>query len=190
MKIKLTTRLKYKIIILSVWTVLLATLLGWNLYNTHQTAVESAKVKARALWDKDIIFRIWNARHGGVYAPITEITQPNPYLEVPERDIKTPMGKQLTLINPAYMTRQIYEIAEAEYAIKGHITSLKPLRPENKPDDWEIKALNAFEKGWQEYSTVYDKKGQQYLRLMKPLITQQACLKCHEFQGYKVSDVR
>ncbi|MDM8539593.1 DUF3365 domain-containing protein [Desulfococcaceae bacterium HSG9] len=190
MKIKRITRLRYKIIALSVWTVLLAMLLGWNLYNTHQTAVESAKVKARALWDKDIIFRIWNARHGGVYAPITETTPPNPYLEVPERDIKTPKGKQLTLINPAYMTRQIYEIAEAEYAIKGHITSLKPLRPENKPDDWETEALNVFEKGWQEYSTIDDKKGQQYLRLMKPLITQQACLKCHESQGYKVGDVR
>jgi len=182
--------LNYKIIALSVWTVLLVLLLGWSLYEDQQTALESARIEARALWEKDIIYRTWNARHGGVYVPITETTQPNPYLDVPERDIETPLGKQLTLINPAYMTRQIYEIAKDEYGIEDHITSLNPIRPQNKADDWEAEALSAFEAGQEEYSAVVAEKGKQYLRLMKPLITEQACLQCHEAQGYKIGDVR
>ena len=29
-----------------------------------------------------------------------------------------------------------------------------------------------------------------YLRLMRPMVAEQDCLKCHGFQGYKVGDVR
>jgi len=48
-----------------------------------------------------------NALHGGVYVPVTESTQPNPYLEDPLRDVVTTDGLKLTKLNPAYMTRLI-----------------------------------------------------------------------------------
>ena len=60
---------------------------------------------------KDTLYRRWNTQHGGVYVPVTEDTPPNPYLrDVPERDITTPSGRQLTLLNHAYMIRQVYEM--------------------------------------------------------------------------------
>ena len=64
-----------------------------------------------------------------------------------ERDVITPSGRHLTLVNPAYMTRQIYELAQKEHKASGRITSLKPLRPENKADAWETAALQDFERG-------------------------------------------
>ncbi len=76
------------------------------------------------------------------------------------------------------------------YGIAGHITSLKPLRPQNAADEWEKSALELFENGKTEIMEFTHVKGQPYLRLMKPLITQKGCLKCHEHQGYKVGDVR
>ena len=32
--------------------------------------------------------------------------------------------------------------------------------------------------------------GQAHMRFMKPLMTEQGCLKCHASQGYKVGDIR
>ncbi len=47
-------------------------------------------------------------------------------------------------MNPAYMLRQLHEEFAELYGIQGHITSLKPLRPGNRPDLWEEKALQSF----------------------------------------------
>jgi len=74
--------------------------------------------------------------------------------------------------------------------VKGRITSLKPLNPDNAPDAWETSALQAFDKGAKEVTEVTEVNGKPYLRAMRPFITEQGCLKCHAHQGYKVGDVR
>ena len=129
--------------------------------------------------------------HGGTYAPVTETTKPNLYLKnLEERDIYTPSGRLLTLINPAYMTRQVYEIAEEDYPIKGHLTSLNPIRPENAPSPWEIEALESFKKGATEYRSLSGTGEEEYYRLMWPLFAEKSCLKCHAEQGYKEGDLK
>jgi diguanylate cyclase (GGDEF)-like protein/PAS domain S-box-containing protein len=152
--------------------------------------LEEARIQATIAYKKDIIYRLWNAGQGGVYVPVTKKTQPNPYLDVPEREIKTPSGKKLTLVNPAYMTRQVHELEEKKYGIRGHITSLNPVRPENAPDPWETEALRAFERGETEVSSILKIDGIEYMRLMRPFITEKACLKCHARHGYKEGDIR
>lgn len=160
--------------------------------NQHLDDVENLALnEARANFNKDQSVRIWATKHGGVYVPIDERTQPNPYLaHIPERDITTTSGKRLTLMNPAYMLRQMMEEHGADYGIQGDITSLKPLNPINEPDDWERTALLAFEQGAKEFQELTTINGQPYLRLMRPMITQKGCLKCHAHQGYAVGDVR
>jgi len=115
---------------------------------------------------------------------------PNPYLTVPERDIQTPSGRQLTLMNPAYMVRQMQQSTSTAYGVKGRIASLKPLNPNNAADAWETAALQAFDKGAKEVTELTELNGKPYLRAMRPFITEQGCLKCHGHQGYKVGDVR
>jgi len=149
-----------------------------------------AKNEARLHFEWMVTFRSWVASHGEVYVPISENTPPNEYLDVPERDITTPSGKELTLINPAYMTRQVYEMHSRKMGIKGHITSLEPIRPANKPDEWERSALQSFDNGDTERMELSLIGGEQYLRLMRPLFVEQACLKCHAAQGYKLGDIR
>jgi PAS domain S-box-containing protein len=122
---------------------------------------------------------------------VTPDTPPTPYLaNTPERDLITLSGRRLTLINPAYMTRQIYELAQQAGLPQGHLTSLKPLRPQNAPDPWEKKALQAFEHGTAEVSEVVSLNGQPSMRLMRPFRIDPSCLTCHEEQGYKVGDIR
>lgn len=150
-----------------------------------------ARTQAISHFNKDQAFRHWAALHGGVYVPVDSTTPSNPYLEhVIERDIKTPSGVKLTLMNPAYMVRQLNEHFSELYGISGHITSLKPLRPENVADEWETNALQQFETGIMEVSEFIEEENQKYFRLMRPMITQEGCLKCHEHQGYKVGDLR
>jgi diguanylate cyclase (GGDEF)-like protein len=165
-------------------------LLGMNIYWESQRILEVARTEARASIDKDILYRRWNAGHGGVYVTPTEDTPPNPYLKVPERDVVTTDGRKLTLVNPAYMTRQVFELQQDQSGATSHITSLNPIRPENAPDVWEIKALQSFETGAAEVSSQEMTDGREFMRLMRPLVTEQSCLKCHADQGYHVGDVR
>lgn len=177
--------------IMLLWTLLILFSFYFHYNNVEDAVLQNALTEVRSSYNKDLVYRRWAAKHGGVYVPVTEATPPNPYLSrVPERDIITPSGKKLTLVNPAYMTRQVHELGKEQYGVRGHITSLKLLRPENKPDKWERKALWQFEKGSAEIFGVEEIDGKKYLRLMRPTFIEHGCLKCHEHQGYKIGDVR
>ena len=180
----------YTLSVLSAGSLVILALLFWNITIEKKGTLEAARIQATTAYEKDIIYRRWNAWHGGVYAPETKETTPNSYLNILDRDIQTPGGAKLTKINPAYMTRQIHEISEKTNGVKGHITSLNPIRPENAPDDWEKKALKTFEKGKKEESSVEVIDDVTYLRFMRPLITEKKCLNCHAIQGYKQGDIR
>ncbi len=180
----------YTLSTLFIISFVLLALLYWNIIIEKKGTIEAARIQAITAYEKDIIYRRWNADHGGVYAPVTKETLPNSYLAIPDRDIQTPGGPKFTKINPAYMTRQVHELSEKTYGVKGHITSLNPIRPENAADDWEKKALKVFEKGKKEVSSVEIIENVTYLRLMRPLITEQNCLTCHAVQGYKLGDIR
>jgi len=169
-----------------IGTALLGASLAWNLGQVRRRTLDAALLEARVAYGKDIIFRRWNTLHGGLYADAA-ITPPNPYLaDLPERDVRTPSGRLLTLVNPAYMTRQVYELEQRETGMRGHITSLQPKRAQNAPDPWERTALEAFERGAEEASAVERLDGVEYMRLMRPLITEQGCLSCHAEEGYQL----
>ena len=180
----------YMIILIAVWSLVIGASFRWNAYQGRREVLSMAELQARVAHQKDVIYRRWNAEHGGVYAPVSEKSTPNPYLDVSNRDINDPSGRLLTLINPAYMTRQVHELGEQAYGVHGHITSLNPIRPENAPDPWETRALEAFEQGVEEISSIEEVGGESCMRLMRPLMTEEGCMKCHAKQGYKVGDIR
>jgi PAS domain S-box-containing protein len=183
--------IRYTLIVAAIWTVLVVASALWNTFQTRQQTIQTALAQAKYALKKDIAFRRWNAMHGRVYVPVTETTPPNPYLaDIPERDIKTPSGKRLTMVNPAYMTRQLYELMKKDYGLLGHITSLQPIRPENAPDPWEAEALKSFEQGKKEFNSIEKIEGQAYMRHIQPFVTEKACLACHAKQGYREGDVR
>ena len=171
-------------------TLLFGISLWWNLTLQERDFENSALTLARTNLGKDIFYRRWNSQLGGVYAPVGPHAQPNPYLKVPERDIETLSGRRLTLINPAYMTRQVHELESMGTGVVGHITSLKPIRPGNAPDPWERQALLQVQQGAKEAYTLVQQDGSQTIRLLKPLYVEKSCLPCHQAQGYKLGQVR
>jgi PAS domain S-box-containing protein len=180
-------------ILLLVWSVLLVASFLWNWHRGESQILELASMELKGAFEKDLVYRRWASRHGGVYVPVTQDTPPSPYLKhLPERDITTPSGRQLTLVNPAYMTRQVHALGAEQYGLQGHITSLIPIRPENAADSWETKALGRFQRDRSitEYSEVSEIEGVLHLRFMSAMVTEESCLKCHAAQGYQVGEIR
>jgi len=188
-----TLRTKQYILLLIIgWSLLMFVSLSWNSRVTHLNNLEKARLIARSFYDLTIEFRRWGSLHGGVYVPVTAALQPNPYLTVAERDITTTAGRKLTLVNPAWMTRQVFELISRRSALPiiSRLSSLKYINPINRPDAWEEKALNEFERGKKEISSETTISDEPYMKIMRPFMTEQACLKCHGHQGYKVGDIR
>jgi PAS domain S-box-containing protein len=183
---------KYILLLILGWTVLVLVSLSWNSRITRLNNIEKARIVARSFYDLTIEFRRWGSLHGGVYVPVTDTMQPNPYLTVAERDITTTTGRKLTLVNPAWMTRQVFELITKHSAVPiiSHLTSLKYINPVNRPDAWEEETLKEFERGLKENSSETVISDEPYMRIMRPFKTEQACLKCHGHQGYKIGDIR
>jgi diguanylate cyclase (GGDEF)-like protein len=177
-------------IVIAVWIAIVSGSFFWNFVEAVKARDEIAFQTARSFFDQIVIARTWNARHGGVYVPVTEDTQPNPYLAVPGRDIIISQDLTLTKINPSYMTRQMSEIAAKQKGMKFHMTSLLPVQPENKPTPQEEKALEAFEKGVKEVGQFSGTGDEAVFFYMAPLVTEKTCLLCHAVQGYKEGDIR
>jgi Protein of unknown function (DUF3365) len=178
-------------IVMIAWITVCTISLIWNLASDKKNHENLLYQGARAFFQQVVLTRSWNAKHGGVYVPVTEATVPNPFLDDPLRDVTTTEGLELTKINPAFMTRQIGDIAFENNSIRFHITSLNPIRPDNKADSWETEALQSFEEGAREYREfVRDDTESGVYRFMAPLITQKSCLQCQAKQGYQEGDIR
>jgi PAS domain S-box-containing protein len=173
-----------------VWTILILSSFAFQWFEHRKIVEELARFAAESTFNRDVLYRAWATEQGGVYVPPTEATPPNPYLQIEDRDVVTQSGKHLTLVNPAYMTRQIYDLTKKTSGIRGHITSLDLLNPNNAPDSWEKNSLEQFQKGMRDTSSLEKIDGQLFLRYMHPLQVETGCLPCHSTQGYKVGDVR
>lgn len=167
---------------------------------TEQNIDDLARERGRVLFSLIELTRDWNARHGGIYVPVTPETQPNSYLEHPARDLATEGGRALTMVNPAFMTRQLAELAERSTGVRFRITSVNPIRPDNLADDWEAESLQRFAGragGGRELERidfiehyVFNDKVRPAHRYMAPLTVKPVCMQCHEKQGYRVGDIR
>jgi hypothetical protein len=154
-----------------VWSVAMGGFLAWYAGTARDHMEQLARSEARIIFNKDLSFRRWVTSHGGVYAPVTDKTYPNPGLShLPERDIETPSGKKLTLMNPAYVMRQVMGDYAELYGGKGKLTSLRLVNPANAPDEWERAALLRFEHGEREIAEFADVDGEPHLRQIGAMI--------------------
>jgi diguanylate cyclase (GGDEF)-like protein/PAS domain S-box-containing protein len=173
------------------WTAAVGLSLATALTRLDETTLALARTQAETAWQKESAYWHWNARHGGVYVPATDLTPPNPYLAgTPERDITTPSGRHLTLVNPGYMARQAAEASVDPALPRTHVTAQAPTRPENAPDRWERRALEALRRGAPEVLAVQEANGgDARLRLLRPLPLSADCLGCHAQEGYRAGQM-
>jgi len=177
-------------LLITFWALVALASYAWHVRDLENYAHTMAVLRGRLVFEMVETTRLWASQHSGVYAPVTADTPPNPYLEVPEKTIVTPSGKTLTKINPAYMTRQLGDLIAKERDMRIHLTSLKPINPGNRADDWESEALAGFERDRQEKISIVGAGDTAVFRYMAPLEVKKPCMTCHEKQGYHIGDVR
>lgn len=175
----------------SLWLLLVMLSFVWNYGDAKQQQYDTAFQSARSFFQQVLLTRAWNSSHGSIYVLVTDQTRPNPYLDVENRDLRVSDQLTLTKVNPAYMTRQIAELAiEQQRDILIHITSLKPIRPANQPTPEETLVLQQFENGLQEHGEILANTDKPQFFYMAPLRVEKSCLSCHKEQGYKKGDIR
>ncbi len=152
----------------------------------------SAREQATSYIDLVTNARTWNAMHGGVWVVKGPGAHTNPYLRQlgVEPDTSTVSGTRLTLRNPAVMTNELSQLAVEAGTVRFRLTSLELINPENAPDAWERSVLEGFESDRREVSMTTDGPNGHVLRMMRPLVVEVGCLRCHRAQGYRVGDVR
>jgi len=175
---------------LSVGTLLLlclAWLYWYQVQGSYKTIDNSLLEHGRSHFKSIVLTRRWVTEHGGVYVFKRPGVESNPYL--PGTDIETKDNRILVLRNPALITREISEYAKKDADFSFHITSDKPLNPNNRPDEWEKKAIGLFQAGSEEYYSKVQSNGETYYRYIAPLYVEASCLACHSQQGYKVGEI-
>ncbi len=181
------------IILMIVWTIVI---LFFAYYDTQAKKLKDEQTilaEAQTFSNFIDIAGMWNTMHNGLYVPITEKTPPNPYLIVENRDIAGPSKKKLTLVNPAYMFRELSDLSYQLNEVVFHLSSLTPINPINAAYKWEEKLFNKLDKMDSEsyhWSKEKSDNGKTYFRYMKSMWTQDSCLSCHFEQGFKVGDLR
>nr|MBP6807448.1 histidine kinase [Chromatiaceae bacterium] len=122
----ITRRLGGYLLLVSLLTLGVVGLSLWLSLGTARAHNEQlAQEMGRVFFKQLLITRRWNAQQGGVYVPISDEVQPNPYLEDPQRDIVTTSGAHLTKVNPAFMTRLLSDMTEQSDGVRFHMSSLK-----------------------------------------------------------------
>jgi hypothetical protein len=173
-----------------LFTLLLTTFYIWDQRSRHRYLELQMKETAKAHFEQIVLTRLWNASYGGVYVAVTEDTQPNPYLDDPEKTIATIDGKEYTKLNPAYMTRQLSLLTDERRSFKIRMSGLNPINPLNRPDAWEAAMIRSFEEGEKEGFGRMQYLGRNYFRYMAPLKVTEECLGCHGKEGYTIGDVK
>ena len=174
----------------AAWTAAVGATLTWELLDEWNQALDLARAEARGAFKRDEGFLRWYTAQGGIYVPVGPTAQPSPYLAgVPQRDIATPAGTRMTLMNPSDLIAQIQRLSAEDSDFEAHLHGLHPIRPENAPDPWEQEALEAFDRGQAEVSSLQTVQGRSVMRLMRPLLLEKGCLKCHTEPGLTVGQV-
>ncbi len=175
------------------WTLIVACILVWNLKELRRETRKFVLHAAQEYLLKYQVLFFWEMSLTTGSAPDTSnnaVSTSHDSSATRTRTIETSLDKHLALLSRPDLLRQLKADLPEPSGVTASLVSLKPLFVGNAPDEWERKALKAFEHGkmaMSEYTGIGDKK---YLRLMQPMKVRPSCMKCHGDQGYKVGDIK
>jgi PAS domain S-box-containing protein len=161
------------------WTALIVATAGWSGFERQRGMLANARHEAQVSFQQEMLLQFWVMGHGDS-TPATNNAPPSAALA---RTAKR------ALFDSTAMLRQIQGRSSEPAGYRSRLSSVKPLRPENAPDAWEAAALQAFAKGETEVASVATMDGQEYMRVMRPLMHEASCIMCHGDQDYKVGDI-
>jgi signal transduction histidine kinase len=177
---------RYQILTVAAWSALIGGSFAWNWQQESRSVMESARAEARSNLDRDSAYRSWLVEQGGIYIRPTPKIPQDPYLVHPRKNVITTDGETLTLLNPAFVLREVQANQADPARSQSRVISVHPLNPKNAADDWEREGLDGLSSGLERVERVETPAGPQ-LRAMRPFFVSAPCLACHA--GFKVGDI-
>ena len=110
---------RYACLAAAFWTAVMLVAWAWALHQQRLGNLNVAMYEARSRVGLEIAFSEWMLGQEGVYVPMTRNIPPEAFLHVPEKDIKTPSGRRLTMISHASAMKQLFQM-QAMNAYSGH----------------------------------------------------------------------
>lgn len=150
--------------------------------------LKQAEQQARMLYKQILLTRQWASDHNGLFILKRKGVEANPYLDLPT--VTDSAGQDYFLRNPAMITRELSSYARQDGLGYFSVTSLKPVNPNNQPDDFETTSLESFNLGVQEVIDVRQSESGRVVRFIAPLKVTESCLGCHARHGYQEGDIR
>lgn len=179
---------RYALFSFFLWTSIFIISLWVNINHEKEKAYQLARSQARSSFEGVDSFRKWISRQGGIYVPIGNEINPSPFIQhLPDRDITSHTGKQLTLINTPYLLRKISESKQS--FIDARISGVEPLNEKNLVDNWELKALQTFNDSNTEFCEIVDYKKKHHMRLIRPTRFEPSCGNCHKDKKYRNGEI-
>ncbi|MDH3998398.1 MAG: DUF3365 domain-containing protein, partial [Desulfuromonadales bacterium] len=167
------------------WTLSVLLVVGVFLNQSRENTIERVEFQAQSLLERDLLYRQWGLSKGGLYLHASKENPPNIHLaSLPDRDIVLPNGQMLTLISPSSITRQAFDLSNMSGNTLSKITAVKVLNPANLADSWEASAIEQFKDGVSQVTELGEINAQAFVRVMRPFVTEERCIKCHSAQGY------
>lgn len=152
------------------WSGILYSLYLWAASAEREHFTETIKLKAESLANHTQVLRRWIGGHGGIYVEVGGKVRPHPLLSsLPERDVDTPSGKKLTLLNSPSVLSEISPDFKSSQGDRIHLVSNNPMNPANFPDSWEKKALEELEAGAAKVGNFVLAGEESLYRLMYPM---------------------
>jgi diguanylate cyclase (GGDEF)-like protein/PAS domain S-box-containing protein len=174
-----------------LWTLALAVFMGVGVHYTKREEREVALNQVRESFQQEALLSLLILQPGGGYAlPDQEAGTRAAPRGGSEPGIRPGQGMAFAKGSLTRMSELTHDLGIEGPVLKGHMTSLRPLRAENGPDAWERKALQQLSAGQREYWEELTQDGRPALRFMGALVTLKGCLHCHGDQGHKVGDIR
>ncbi len=186
---KWTLRTKFFMSIGLVIGVSMGAIFYWTSQKQEEYILQQIEKQSRILFQQILLTRQWVSRHGGIFVEKLPGVKTNPYLL--DAEIQDQKGKTYTKRNPALVTRELSDFAEKGGLYKFRVTSLRPMDPKNAPDDFERRALEAFDQNKAPDAFRIEAEGKRRAyRYIAPLYVNDSCLQCHGIQGYRPGDIK
>ncbi|MBC2710535.1 MAG: DUF3365 domain-containing protein [Desulfosarcina sp.] len=182
-RLRLPVRHKFLLCITLIVVPALGIIFTWMGLRSQDHTTEQIVNQARILSRQVVLTRQWIADCGGIMvAADSDGARGTDYFYNDRMDTNRGMFQRFT---PAMVTKKLslYSLRENLYQLR--ISSLNPMNPENRPDNFEKAALLHFiHDGRKEFYHLYWEDKTPTFRFAVPLYVDDACLKCHAKQGF------
>lgn len=166
-----------------VWMVLVLASLFLQREQLNRTAAELARIAAIASLRKDMAIRKWASSVGGVFVRDDHLRSAGSLEQEQHFFANDRSGNHLNLIlvTPMHLLLAIQDMSNQQSEFQERLTSKQLRNRENKPDEWEAKALEELAKGESIITEPLSRGGRGHglMRVMLPMKMEKECLDCH-----------